>query len=175
MTNKDTNDTILDYERALCTMWMMYTTLTKGQLKRYKFEYESHKNVMSVIKKYRKFLEPIIIRKMRVGVISAQTAIAKMQSENKTIAWDGTTMEALHIGISSVSYYMKMFAIPQIEDAETYKRECEQSKIEDVHIGRLLHKIFPDLPYGFDETKDWPTTSGETINPSTVPSLEIYE
>lgn len=179
MTNKTpvdpTYDTILDYCRSLCAMWMLKHTLTKGQLKRYKFEYESHKNVIAFIKKYEKFLEPIARRKMRVGVITTASAVDRMRNANETVAWDGTRLDVLCVGVEGVLSFMKMYSIPCIANQEEFEKEAELSIADDVHLTRLIHKEFPMLPYGFDETKPWPTTCGRPVDPSTIPPLKIYE
>lgn len=174
MSTDPTSDTILDYHRALTTMWVLYHTLTKGQLSRYKFKYESHRNVIEVIKKYHKFLQPLVIRLMRVGTVVTNCVIDEMEANHQTVAWDGTTIDALRTAQDVIPRFMIMFGIPPITDEETYERESELSLADDVHLTRLFHKVFPNLPYGFDETKPWPTTCGRYVDPSTIPMLSIY-
>lgn len=158
---------ILGYESVLTNMFMMYKTFDRSQIETYNFPYDVDRQAITFIMNHADYLEPLLIRKLRVECKLNDIKIAaEMKASKKKHGFQMLMMDY-------VDYlkpeFMKRFNIQAIKKDSEYKEELANADIDSIHIKRLLHEDFPNLPYGFDETQPWPVISGARINPATVP------
>lgn len=62
---------------------------------------------------------------------------------------------------------MKILELEFFPDRQSYVEALNLAYKYDIMLMKMLHDDNPSIPYGFDETKPWPTCAGK-IDPSTV-------